>query len=67
MNKKYTLEMLNVEGRFAFHSTNDGFNALELLGLLTWKQQDIISQINGDIEPDIVQRNVIEDESEVAE
>jgi|GEM_PF-5516616 len=33
----------------------------------TWKQQDIISQINGDIEPDIVQRNVIEDESEVAE
>lgn len=41
--------------------TNDGFSALELLGMLEFTQKDIIDQIKGIIKPNKVTRNVVSD------
>ena len=52
---------LDTEGDESFIETeNDGFNALELLGLLEWKQRDILTQLSGDVKPEIVKRKVVE-------
>jgi len=60
--KKYTLTLTqNDEGVLSVKTTNDGFNPLELLGLLSWKHNDIQEQLHGDIVPDTISRTVIED------
>ena len=65
--KKYTLEIIeNNEGQ-AIKCINEGYNALELIGLLAWKQRDIEKQMFGEIQPDIVTRTVIKDEKERGE
>jgi hypothetical protein len=40
--------------------TNDGFNAIELLGLTTNAQYDIMQQLRGQVQVDNVIRNVVE-------
>jgi hypothetical protein len=60
--KKYKLEIeLTDEGKLNIHAVNEGFTPIELLGLLSWKKDDIVAQIKGSIEPDTVSRKVIED------
>ena len=58
---KYTLEVeQNEEGKLSMKSTNDGFNAFEVMGILAFKVEDVRRQINGEVEPDIIKRTVIE-------
>ena len=59
--KKYTIEIIDEDGSLIMNRLNDGFNAHELLGLVTHVQQDLIKQIEGTIEPDVIKRSVIED------
>ena len=61
MKKKYTIEIETVEGNSLMKRTNDGFSALELLGLAELLKEDILKQARGIIEPDIVKRTVITD------
>lgn len=62
IKRTYTITMTtdNVTGRTEIESVNDGLPALELLGLLDWKREDIIKQLRGAIIPDTVKRTVIE-------
>ena len=50
----------NATGRTQIDKVNDGFDALQLLGLLDWSREDVIAQICGKIPPDTVKRTVIE-------
>jgi len=60
--KKYTLTLTqNDKGALNVETTNDGFNPLELLGLLSWKHNDVQEQLKGHIVPDTTSRTVIED------
>lgn len=38
-----------------------GFDALQLLGILEWKRQDVINQMKGLVRPDIVTRTLVTD------
>lgn len=40
---------------------NEGFSAIELLGLCNLISLEIIQQLKGDIKPDIIKREVIVD------
>jgi hypothetical protein len=58
---KYTLEVERKEdGTTSMRSTNDGFNPLEILGLLAFKIEDVRKQMTGEVKPDIIKRTVIE-------
>lgn len=46
------------------HSENDGFNPLEILGMLEWKRDDVIRQMRGELKPTVVERNLIKDEQD---
>lgn len=63
-NKKtYTIEMIEHEdGGTQLNRTNDGFDGIELLGLLELSQLEIIEQLKGYIKPDIIKRNIVKDE-----
>ena len=57
----YTIEqIMYTDGTTELKRTNDGFNALELMGLLELSKDDIIDQIKGAVKPDIVKRKVID-------
>lgn len=49
------------ESGMTMESTNDGFNALEIVGMLSFKIEDIRKQLEGLMQPDIIKRNLIED------
>ena len=53
----------DVDGKKKMTRRNDGFSAIELLGLLELAQQDILIQMKGLQEDgiDIVKREVVED------
>lgn len=60
--KKFKLEFeVTEDGKLISNGENDGFTAFELLGLLTWKVNDIQKQIFGDIKPEVVTRKVVKD------
>jgi len=46
------------DGTTELKRTNDGFNSLELMGLLELSKDDIINQIKGNVKPDIIKRKV---------
>lgn len=58
---KYTMTVTTDGEGFKIDSEVDGINALEILGILDFKRNDIMQQINGEIKPDI-KRTVIEHE-----
>ena len=60
--RTYTVTMTtdNATGRTQIDKVNDGFDALQLLGLLDWSREDVIAQIRGKIIPDTVKRTVVE-------
>lgn len=63
MKKTYTFEQTFTEdGKSKLVRTNDGFNPIELLGLLEMAKDDVVKQITGIMpEPDIIERKVIVD------
>lgn len=40
---------------------NDGYHPLELLGLMDFTSREIVEQMNGNIKPDVIKRQVIVD------
>lgn len=61
VEKKYTLTAIVEDGKLRVASENSGFDSMELLGLLDWKREDVISQIKGNFVPDEVKRTLITD------
>jgi hypothetical protein len=59
----YTIIIEDIDGKKTMTRRNDGFNAIELLGLLELTQQDILKQLKGleEAEIDVVKREVVED------
>ena len=49
-----------IDGTTELSRTNDGFNPLELMGLLELSKDDIINQIKGAVKPDVIKRKVID-------
>ena len=47
MPKKFTLTIVADIDGVHFDSVNEGFNALEILGVLEAKKQDILNQFHG--------------------
>jgi hypothetical protein len=62
--KKYTLTLEDADGKLTVKSECDGFNPLELMGLLYWKAWDIREQAFGKIQPDIVERKLVKEPKE---
>ena len=61
MKKKYVFEMwVDDNDRLHCKSRNDGFNALELAGMMSFKHRDIIDQLQGKVEPETVKSEIVE-------
>lgn len=60
--RTYTITMTtdSATGRTQIDKVNEGFDALQLLGLLDWSREDVIAQLRGKIKPDTVKRTVVE-------
>ena len=58
--KKYICTVTEENGMLRYEATNDGFNALELLGILYNRLQDIQAQMGGLVKADIVKRTYID-------
>jgi len=59
--RSYTIKFeKNDDGLLCINKKNDGFNPIELLGLLSWAYADILEQMKGNVEPDIVKREFVE-------
>lgn len=46
MKREFMLKVIDNDGVFNFESINTGFNALELIGILEAKKQDVERQIH---------------------
>jgi hypothetical protein len=61
--QKWIVEHITyLDGTTELTRTNDGFGALELIGLIEISKDDIINQIRGKVKPDIVNRKFVETE-----
>lgn len=59
--RSYTIKFeKNDAGLLSINKKNDGFNPIELLGLLSWAYEDILEQMKGNVKPDIVKREYVE-------
>jgi len=66
VTKRYTIEWIEYtdedgKPKTKLQRTCQGFNAYELLGLVTLAKSEIVQQIKGDVKPDIIERKVIND------
>ena len=59
--KTYIITFEKINGKSVMNRTNDGFTAVELLGVIELTRVEIIDQMRGMIKPDIIKRTVIED------
>jgi hypothetical protein len=62
--KRFVFEVTMDNKHFSCSTENDGLSAIELIGILEWKKNDIFKQMIGEIKPDIVSRKLIKDECE---
>ena len=66
--KKFTFVYEQIEtedgAKHRSSSSCDGFNGIELLGILDWKRDDILQQLHAKIVPDEVKRSFIVDDDE---
>lgn len=63
--KTYTIiieEEEAADGKYHMRRICDGFSPFELLGILEFIQLEILQQVNGEIKPDIIKREVIKDD-----
>lgn len=56
--KKYTIT-LEEDETYRMKRSCEGFNPIELLGILEFCQLEILQQMAGEITPDVVEREVI--------
>lgn len=49
------------DGVHTMKRVNDGFNPMELLGIIDFVKDDIMAQVRGKIKPDVVERTIIKD------
>jgi hypothetical protein len=61
MKKKFILVVTAIDEECRFNSKNEGFNALEVLGILSSKIEDIKDQMKGLINPTIFERKLVEE------
>lgn len=59
--KKYTVELVEVDGDEIIRRKNKGFNPLELLGLTSMLQEEITRMMRGQMEVDRVERVFVDD------
>lgn len=59
--KTYTITIEQTAGKETMTRVNDGFAAMELLGILELTQMEIIDTIQERIKPDIIVRQAIKD------
>jgi len=58
----YKIELTIFEdGTSSLSRTNDGFDVFRLLGILNLSTQEVISQMRGEVKPDIIKRKYIVD------
>jgi hypothetical protein len=57
----YTMSVEDGEGAMSIKRRNDGFTPYEILGIMEHSKQDILNQIAGSIQPDVVERQVVLD------
>jgi hypothetical protein len=64
--RSYTIKFeKNDAGLLSINKKNDGFNPIELLGLLSWAYSDILWQMQGNVKPDIVKREFVEQDEKI--
>ena len=64
MKKTYTITVEEDGDKCRMHRTCDGFSPIELLGILEYVQMEIKQQMGGELKPDIVKREVVEEEKQ---
>jgi len=61
--KVYHVEVItDKNGKSSMKRYNDGFSAMELLGLLQFISDEVMKQMYGEIEPDMIERQVVKDQ-----
>ena len=60
--KKYVLEVTLDENGLRVKSECDGFWGVEVLGFLEWKRDDVVRQLNREIRPDVIVRDIIKED-----
>ena len=63
-DKKFTIHYTIKDDKLSIETKNDGFYPFEIIGMMQWKINDIIRQMAGDIQPDIIKRELYEREGE---
>lgn len=53
IDKQFKIEVSETKKGFLYKSSNKGFTALEIIGLLSSKIHDIQHQMSGDVKPKI--------------
>jgi hypothetical protein len=48
----------NKDGKLNLHRLNDGFHIFELIGIMEMAQQEILQQMNGELEPEIIEKKL---------
>jgi hypothetical protein len=57
--KTYLIELIHYDNKtYDIHRKNDGFNALELIGIMEHAKQEIYLTMAGEIKPTIIKRSV---------
>lgn len=57
--KKWTVEQTIYEdGRSSIYRKNEGFNPMELLGILSYTEGDILDQVRGHLKPNIIEKKI---------
>ena len=60
--KKYTIEVIeDSEKGTTINRENNGFNLMELLGILEYTQLDLIDRLKKDVKPDKIETKVVLD------
>jgi hypothetical protein len=56
--KEFIIKFTANEGHMEIESKNEGFNGLEIIGMLTLKIDDIRDQVKGLVKPEIIRKFV---------
>ena len=64
MKKTYTIKLETLEDgetKTKMTRTNDGFNGLELLGIIEIARNEILQELAGVMKPDVIKRQFVEE------
>ena len=64
MTKKYVIDVNSVDDKLTITRTNDGFNSLELIGIVDFIKEELLDILNGKpLDINKITRNVVVDEN----